>query len=76
MSEPCRLRRGEGYGACDDEKQEKGWGSQAPPADHNRPQCGRFQGRERAFLLPAKWARWGHKPLKAPSRKKNKGVSP
>ena len=24
MDETCRLRRGEGYGACIDEKQEKG----------------------------------------------------
>ena len=25
MDETCRLRRGEGYGACIDEKQDKGW---------------------------------------------------
>ena len=49
MSETCRLRRGEGYEARSDDKQEKAWGLQAPPADHNRPQCGRFKGRERAF---------------------------
>lgn len=50
MSELCRLRRSEGYEARDDEEQEKAPGSQASRHSHKRPQCGRFQRRERAFL--------------------------
>lgn len=42
MDETCRLRRGEGYGACIDEaaKQEKAKGSCAPLGSHICPQCG------------------------------------
>ena len=42
MDETCRLRRGEGYGACIDEKQEKAKVSCAPLGRHICPQCGQF----------------------------------
>ena len=37
MDETCRLRRGEGYGACIDEKQDKAAGSCAPPQRSQLP---------------------------------------
>ena len=42
MDETCRLRRGEGYGACIDEKQEKAKVSCAHLGEHICPQCGQF----------------------------------
>ena len=44
MDETCRLRRGEGYGACIDEaaKQDKAAGSCAPRGGHNCSPCGQF----------------------------------
>ena len=42
MDETCRLRRGEGYGACIDEKQDKAAGSCAPRGGHICPRCGQF----------------------------------
>ena len=44
MDEPCRLRRGEGYGACIDEaaRQEKAKVSCAHLGRHICPQCGQF----------------------------------
>lgn len=45
MSEFSPLRSGnEGYGACDDEEQEKALALLWRLGGHNRPQCGRFQG--------------------------------
>ena len=44
MDETCRLRRGEGYGACIDEaaRQEKAKVSCAHLGEHICPQCGQF----------------------------------
>ena len=51
MDENCRLRRGEGYGACIDEaaKQDKAAGSCAPRSGHICPRCGQFWAFARAF---------------------------
>lgn len=43
MRELCRLRRSEGYGACDDDKQEKTPALLLRRRGHNHPQCGRFE---------------------------------
>ncbi len=40
----------EGYGACDDEKQEKALALLLRLGGHFRPQCGRFQGLELALF--------------------------
>ena len=52
MDETCRLRRGEGYGACIDEaaKQDKAVGSCAPRGGHICPPCGQFRGFTRGLL--------------------------
>ena len=44
MDETCRLRRGEGYGACIDEaaRQDKAAVSCAPRGGHICPRCGQF----------------------------------
>ncbi len=44
MDETCRLRRGEGYGACIDEaaRQEKRLGAFLRQPSHFCPQCGQF----------------------------------
>ena len=44
MDETCRLRRGEGCGACIDEaaRQDKAAVSCAPRGGHICPQCGQF----------------------------------
>ncbi len=44
MGELCRLRRSEGYGARDDEEQDKSVPPCWRPADHFCPQCGQFTG--------------------------------
>lgn len=47
MSEFSPLRDGnEGYGACDDEEQEKALALLLRLGGHFRPQCGRFPGTE------------------------------
>ena len=58
MDETCRLRRGEGYGACIDEaaKQDKAAGSCAPHGGHICLQCGQFRGFARAFQKQRKIA--------------------
>jgi len=52
MDETCRLRQGEGYGACIDEaaKQDKAAGSCAPRGGHIRPPCGQFRGFTKELL--------------------------
>ena len=52
MDETCRLRRGEGYGACIDDaaRQEKAKVSCAPLGKHNGPQCGQFWSFTRGLL--------------------------
>ena len=52
MDETCRLRRGEGYGACIDEaaKQEKRLGAFLRQPVHICPQCGQFRGVEMALF--------------------------
>ena len=52
MAETCRLRRGEGDGACIDEaaKQDKAAGSCAPRGGHNCPPCGQFWSFTRGLL--------------------------
>ena len=52
MDETCRLRRGEGYGACIDEaaKQDKAAGSCVPRGGHICPPCGQFRGFARGLL--------------------------
>ena len=74
MDETCRLRRGEGYGACIDEKQDKAAGSCAPRGGHICPRCGQFRGFTRAFQTQRKTAggRCGMK--KAHRFKENDGV--
>ena len=44
MRELCRLRRSEGYGARDDEEQDKSVPPCWRPAGHFCPQCGQFAG--------------------------------
>ena len=76
MDETCRLRRGEGYGACIDEaaRQDKAAGSCAPRGGHICPRCGQFRGFTRAFQTQRKTAggRCGMK--KARRFKGNRGV--
>ena len=52
MDETCRLRQGEGYGACIDEaaKQDKAAGSCAPRGGHNCPPCRQFRGFTKELL--------------------------
>ena len=52
MDETCRLRRGEGYGACIDEaaKQDKAAGSCTPRGGHICPPCGQFRGFTKELL--------------------------
>ena len=56
MDETCRLRQGEGYGACIDEaaKQDKAVGSCAPRGGHNCPPCGQFRRFARGLLREQK----------------------
>ena len=56
MDETCRLRRGEGYVTCIDEKQDKAAGSCAPRGGHICPRCGQFRGFTRAFQTQRKTA--------------------
>ena len=74
MDETCRLRWGEGYVACIDEKQDKAAGSCAPRGGHICPRCGQFWGFTRAFQTQRKTAggRCGMK--KARRFKGNRGV--
>ena len=76
MDETCRLRRGEGYGACIDEaaRQDKAAGACAPRGGHNCPPCGQFRGFTRAFQTQRKTAggRCGMK--KARRFKGNRGI--
>ena len=56
MSEFSPLWGGnEGYGACDDEEQEKALALLLRLGGHNRPQCGRFQGLELALFRPTRF---------------------
>ena len=58
MDELCRLRRGEGYGACIDEaaKQEKRLGAFLRQPFHFCPQCGQFWAIKTAlFCESEKW---------------------
>ena len=52
MDETCRLRQGEGYGACIDEaaKQEKGLTLFLRQPVHFCPQCGQFRGFTKELL--------------------------
>ena len=63
MDETCRLRRGEGCGACIDEaaRQEKAKGSCAPLGKHNCPQCGQFGDFAQGLLIGQKQPCWGRK---------------
>ena len=56
MDETCRLRQGEGYGACIDEaaKQDKAVGSCAPRGGHICPPCGQFRRFARGLLREQK----------------------
>ena len=76
MSEICRLRRGEGYGACIDEvaKQDKAAGSCASSGGHICPPCGQFRGFARAFLKQRKTALGRCRMKKARRFKENGGV--
>ena len=56
MSEFSPLRGGnEGYGACDDEEQEKALALLLRLGGHFRPQCGRFPGLELALFRPTRF---------------------
>ena len=44
MSEPCRSRRGEGYEACDDDKQDKSVASFAAPPTTSARSAGSLRG--------------------------------
>ena len=46
MSELCRLRRSEGYGASDDDKQEKALTLSERQGRDFCPQCGQLRGRK------------------------------
>ena len=61
MDETCRLRRGEGYGACIDEaaKQEKAKVSCAHLGRHICPQCGQFGTFGQGLLRGQKQPCWG-----------------
>ena len=74
MDETCRLRRGEGYVACIDEKQDKAAGSCAPRGGHICPRCGQFWGFTRAFPKTQKSAMGRCSTKKARSFKENGGV--
>ena len=74
MDETCRLRRGEGYGACIDEKQDKAAGSCAPRSGHICPPCGQFRGFTRAFQKQRKTAGGRCRMKKARRFKENSGV--
>ena len=55
MSEFSPLRvENEGYGACDDEEQEKALALLLHLSGHNRPQCGRFPGTGLTLFQPTK----------------------
>ena len=70
MSEFSPLRGGnEGYGACDDEEQEKALALFWRQGGHFRPQCGRFQGLELALFRPTRFeigAVFSQKPPEPP----------
>ena len=56
MSEFSPLWGGnEGYGACDDDKQEKALALLWRLGGHFRPQCGRFPGLELALFRPTRF---------------------
>lgn len=74
MDETCRLRRGEGYGACIDEKQDKAAGSCAPRGGHICPRGGQFRRFARAFLKQRKTALGRCRMKKARRFKGNRGV--
>ena len=74
MDETCRLRRGEGYGACIDEKQDKAAGSCAPRGGHICPQCGQFRVFTGAFQKQRKTALGRCRMKKARRFKGNRGV--
>ena len=74
MDETCRLRRGEGYGACIDEKQDKAAGSCASRGGHICPRCGQFRGFTRAFQKAQKSAMGCCRMKKARRFKENDGV--
>ena len=74
MDETCRLRRGEGYVACIDEKQEKAKVSCAPLGRHICPQCGQFRGFVRTFQKQRKSAPRSCSTKKARRFKENGGV--
>ena len=74
MDETCRLRRGAGYGACIDEKQDKAAGSCAPRGGHICPRCGQFRGFTRAFQKWRKTAEGCCRMKKAHRFKENDGV--
>ena len=77
MDETCRLRRGEGYGACIDEaaRQDKAAGACAPLGSHICPQCGQFRVFTGAFQKQRKTALGRCRMKKARSFKGNRGVS-
>ena len=76
MDETCRLRQGEGYGACIDEaaKQDKAAGSCAPRGGHICPPCGQFRGFARGFLKQRKTALGRCRMKKVRCFKENSGV--
>ena len=61
MDETCRLRRGEGYVACIDEKQEKAKVSCAHLGEHICPQCGQFGALTQGLLRGQKQPHWRRK---------------
>ena len=74
MNETCRLRRGEGYGACIDEKQDKAAGSCASRGGHICPRCGQFRVFTGAFQKQRKTALGRCRMKKARRFKENGGV--
>lgn len=55
MSEFSPLRGGnEGYGACDDEEQDKRRGRKRPRQKHLCPQCGQLRGLLRGLEMGSK----------------------
>ena len=76
MDETCRLRRGEGYGACIDEaaRQDKAAGLCAPRGGHICPRCGQFRGFTRAFQKAQKSAMGCCRMKKARRFKEYSGV--
>ena len=77
MDETCRLRQGEGYGACIDEaaKQDKAAGSCAPRGGHICPPCGQFRVFTGAFQKQRKTALGRCRMKKARRFKENDGVA-